>query len=231
MITAQVAQTQERGSQVPELAVMIAAVSLVAMVPHDQDPGRLYAYTQLWCPAAASALCADAAAARRALQEAFGKPVTNQGPEQAHTQSPPASRVCVSLDVQTAALRFERHEVERRLSLTHAVHAHTAAALAALHGAGGEYEKMRIAAVSRAAAHRSAAVAISAPKLSELLAASAVHDALVPALLTHDRCAHTLHAVALHPHCKSTIRCSFLLQCSWVCTQHTVLASWWLSHW
>jgi hypothetical protein len=214
---------------------MLTGASAVMIVPHDQDPGRLYAYSQLWCPAASQALKAQAHSAAHALSAAMHRakarqtsgsaagiaaaaiaastPAAHGSPERMHgtAASQSTKRVSVSLDLAAAAFRFERHPLEQRLALTRAPHARTAAAVAALHGAGGEYEKMRIVAVSRAAAaHRGGGGGSSGERgqqqpqpLSDLLAAGALHAALLRPLLAHDRCEARLepHAIVLmHGH-------------------------------
>jgi hypothetical protein len=187
--------------QVVQLAVMLTGTSAVAIVPHCQDPGRLYAYAQLWCPSAASTLRAAWRSAASALSSAarslrapsstatvYAIQVARGAP---HTPTSIPKRISLSIDLPEAALRFESHPLERHLTLTHAIHLQTAASIAALHGMSGEYEKMRLSAVSRAAAHRSSPDP-KAPNMAEMYSAGTLMTTLVQPLLWHNRCVATL---------------------------------------
>lgn len=169
--------------------VQVAAKTLVLIVPHSQDPGRLYAYSQLWAPAALAAVKAQIAHASSALRsslQTLGLSGPSTGDERRANASAagPIGRIALSVDLQAAALRFENHPLERHLTCTLPVHLRTASAVAALHDMASEYEALRATAVTRSATHQASDPQV--PQVTELpLADNVCADLVQPLLLQH----------------------------------------------
>ena len=110
--------------RVREASVQLSgAVGLVA-VPHDQDIGRVYLYTERWVAAAVPLLKARVAELNRALAAARDASGVSAPAE----TSSPALRLELAIDLDKFAFRFETSALERRLTLLRAAHVSAAAA-------------------------------------------------------------------------------------------------------
>ena len=165
-------------------------------MPHVQDAGRLLAYAQLWCPATAKLLRDMAADTRRTVRDASQKlrsalgrsAPTPKGAAPPRSSAATSTRLSLSLELDSAALRFEAGALERHLCLTRALHLRTAAAAAAHSVAAAELDALRADAAARAAAALKRGADPGAAQVAELPHGDAVHAALLRPLLAQHRC-------------------------------------------
>lgn len=171
--------------------------SVLAIVPQTQDPGRLLAYAQLWCPATARTLGGMAADAKQAIL--LGAQKLRAAAERSQTPAPDeasmpkrasSTRIALSFDLESAALRFEAGALERHLCLTRDVHLRTAAAVAAHSAAADDLESLRGGAVARAMAAVKRGGDPGASQVAELPGGDMVHAALLRPLIVQHRCAY-----------------------------------------
>eukprot|EP00892_Ulva_mutabilis_P001713 jgi/Ulvmu1/11542/UM078_0032.1 len=159
-------------ADVSQVEVTVTGQTAVLLLPHSQDIGRFYAFARLWLKAAMQLLEVQARTTSKSLNSLAAdincytngetsmslSPIAATGPASAlppRTLAATAQpRILLVVSLAQVAVRMESHPLERRLAIIRPVLMHTAAAMASLDSAMGEYERMAKTSAARAAAKK-----------------------------------------------------------------------------